>query len=97
MLNIVVAHTEKYAVFHTINVQQSLVITKIFSFIHTSFIGGHNLGPVNLKFHAAVTELSDAHTSVQAHCLAGRCQCHSIGTGGRSVSSFHNVVCIMQQ
>jgi len=80
MLNIVVAHTEKYLVFPH-KYCQSSDVTVTFSLIHFGLIGGHKPGPVNL----GVSRCSNS-ISVLAHCLAGRCQCHSNGTSGRSIS-----------
>jgi len=95
MLNIVVAHTKKYPVFHAIIVQQSSTITVTFSFIHTGLNVSHKPGPVNLEFHAAVTQLFDAHISVLAHGLAGRCQHHGDDTSGRSISCTSILLNIM--
>jgi len=73
-------HIQKNIQFsYTIIVQQSSNITITFSFIHTGLIKGHKHGSVNLEeFHAAVTQLSNVHISVLAHCLAGGCQHHSM-------------------
>jgi len=46
----------------------------------------HKPGPVNLVVSRAVTQLSDAHITVLAHCLARRCQRHSNGTSKRNIS-----------
>jgi len=81
----VVTHTEEMSsFFHKIIVQQISNITITYSFIHTGLIGSHKPAPVNLGVsRCSDSLLSDAHISVLAHCLAGRCQRYSNGTSGR--------------
>jgi len=68
--------------FHKIVVRQiSNMQILTFSFIHTGLTEGHKPGPVNL----GVLRCSNS-MSVLAHCRARRCQRHSNGTSGRSIS-----------
>jgi len=72
---------------NTIIAQQSSDITISFSFVHTGLISGHKPGAANLGA-SRWSNSTVRCTSVLAHCLAGRYQCHGNGMSGCS-----SVVC----